>query len=184
MLKKSCLGVYTGIFALYLQCPSDESRARSANVVFYILSILYVLCAVTVVCDLLALTFAVSNKFICKNIIFIISSSQLRDIYPLSLQLQIDLQAIFYRIMVTQETVDACCDFTAQCIIVRINYSSSIYHLFYSPKSSKIYRCWIVWGKNIRVVIIPSFLAITLLGQPIYLHLDNPISNYCLQLPG
>ena len=184
MLKKSCLGVYTGIFALYLQCPSDESRARSANVVFYILSILYVLCAVTVVCDLLALTFAVSNKFICKNIIFIISSSQLRDIYPLSLQLQIDLQAIFYRIMVTQETVDACCDFTAQCIIVRINYSSSIYHLFYSPKSSKIYRCWIVWGKNIRVVIIPSFLAITLLGQSIYLHLDNPISNYCLQLPG
>ena len=42
---------------------------------------------------------------------------------------------------------------------------------FFSPKSSKIYRCWIVWGKNIRVVIIPSFLAITYLGQSSYLHL-------------
>ena len=48
---------------------------------------------------------------------------------------------------------------------------SCIYHLFYSPKFSKIYRCWIVWGKNIRIVIIPSFLAITLLGQSIHLHL-------------
>ena len=180
MLKKSCLGVYSGIFALYLQWPSDESRARSANVVFYILCLLYGLCAATVVSDLLDCIFAVSNKFIYKNIIFIISFSQLL----LSLQLQIDLQPIFNRIIVVQETVNACCDFTAQCIIVRINHSSSIHHLFYSPKSSKIYRCWIVWGKNIRVVIIPSFLAITLLGQSIYLHLNNPISNYCLQLPG
>ena len=65
LLKKSCLGVYSGIFALYLQCPSDESRARSANIVFYILSILYILCAVTVVCDLLEGIFEVSNKFIC-----------------------------------------------------------------------------------------------------------------------
>ena len=38
-------------------------------------------------------------------------------------------------------------------------------------KSSKIYRCWIVWGKNIWVVIVPSFLAITYMGQSIYLHL-------------
>ena len=42
---------------------------------------------------------------------------------------------------------------------------------FYSPKSSKIYRCWIVWGQDIRVVIIPSFLAIAYLGQSFYLHL-------------
>ena len=171
MLKKSCLGIYSGIFAVYLQCTSDESRARSANIVFYILCILYVLCAATVVFDLLEFTFAVSNKFICKNIIFIISFSQFLTIYPPSLQLQIDSQPIFNRILVVQATVGACCDFTAQCIIVRINHSSSIYHLFYSPKSSKVYRCWIMWGKNVRVVIIPSFLAITLLGQSIYLHL-------------
>ena len=46
------------------------------------------------------------------------------------------------------------------------------YHpLVYSHKSLKIYRCWIVWGQNIRVVIIPSFLAVAYLGQSIYLHL-------------
>ena len=38
---------------------------------------------------------------------------------------------------------------------------------------SKICRCWIVWGKKIHVVIIPLFLAITYIGQSIYLHLIN-----------
>ena len=32
----------------------------------------------------------------------------------------------------------------------------------------KIYRCWIVWGYNIRVVIVPSFLAFSFLGTLIY----------------
>ena len=61
-------------------------------------------------------------------------------------------------------------------------YLSSVY----SPKFSKIYRCWIVWGKKKWIAIIPSFLAITLLGQLIYLHLNNPISIQvcCFQLPG
>ena len=105
------------------------------------------------------------------RILFPSSVAQFRIIYPLSPQLQIDLQPIYNRIAVAQQTVNACCDFTAQCIIVRINHSSSIYNLFYSPKSSKIYRCWIVWAKKICIVIIPSFLATTLLGQSIYLHL-------------
>ena len=34
----------------------------------------------------------------------------------------------------------------------------------------KIYRCWIVWGYNIRVVILPSVLAFAFLGPSIYLH--------------
>ena len=158
------LGVYSGIFAVYLQYPSNDSRTRTANVVFYIICLLYCFCVASIVCDLLIFIFAVSNKFICKNIIFIISFSQFRIFDALSLQLQIELQAIFNRISVVQGTVNACCDFTAQCIIVRINHSICIYHLFYSPESSKIYRCWIVWGKKIPFVIIPSFLAITLLG--------------------
>ena len=74
-------------------------------------------------------------------------------------------------IEVVQVIITTCADFTSQCIIVRINHSSCIYHPFYSPKSLKIYRCWIVWGRNIRIVIIPSFLAITVVGQSIYLHL-------------
>ena len=42
-------------------------------------------------------------------------------------------------------------------------------HPIYPFRSSKIYRCWIVWGYNIRVVILPSFLAFTYLGMSIYL---------------
>ena len=69
------LGVYSGIFAIYLQCPSDESRTRTANVVFYAICLLYVFCAAAVVSDLISFTVQVevSNKFICKNIVFIIS---------------------------------------------------------------------------------------------------------------
>ena len=39
------------------------------------------------------------------------------------------------------------------------------YHPFYLPKSSKIFRCWIIWGFKSRVGIIPSFLAISYIGQ-------------------
>ena len=67
------LGIYTGIFAIYLQCPSDESRTRTANVVFYAICLLYVFCAAAVVSDLISVTLQVSDKFICRNIIFIIS---------------------------------------------------------------------------------------------------------------
>ena len=91
----------------------------------------------------------------------------------LPVQLQIDLQSMLFRISIVQVTVNGCCDFIAQCTLVCISHSSCTYHPFYSPKSStwKIYRCWIVWGKKIRVVIVPSFLAITYIGQSIYPHL-------------
>ena len=69
------LGVYSGIFAIYLQCPSDESRTRRADVVFHsIICLLYVFCAATVVGDFISCIVQVSNKFsICKSIIFVIS---------------------------------------------------------------------------------------------------------------
>ena len=68
------LGVYSGIFTIYLQCTSNESRTRTANVVFYIICLLYVLCATAVVSDLIAFIIEVdvSYKLICKNIILII----------------------------------------------------------------------------------------------------------------
>ena len=71
------LGVYSGIFAIYLQYPSNESRTRTANVIFYTICLLYVFCAAAVVNDSISFTFEVSNKFICKNIIFIISCAVL-----------------------------------------------------------------------------------------------------------
>ena len=72
-----------------------------------------------------------------------------------------------------QIIASGCCDFLAQCILVRINHCT--YHSFYSPKSSKIYRCWIVWSRNIRVVIIPLLSAVLYLGRSlaICLHLTS-----------
>ena len=90
-------------------------------------------------------------------------------ITTLSIQLQIDSEPVLFRLFIIQMTASGCCDLLAQCILVRINHCS--YHPFYSPKSSKIYRCWIVWGQNMFVVAIPSFLAIAYIGQSIYLRL-------------
>ena len=67
------LGVYSGIFAIYLQYPSNVSKTRTANVIFYILCLLYFFCAATVVSDLLTFVLGVSNNPICMNIVFIIS---------------------------------------------------------------------------------------------------------------
>ena len=152
-----------------MQCPSNNLKSKTPNVVFYTLCLLYILCTATFVCDLLAFILEVSNlnNSICN---FFFSSVAQWRISTLFFQLEPDSQPLLNRIVVVQNTVNACCDFTSQCIIVRIN--RCIYYLFYSSsKSSKIYRCWIVWGQNIRFVIIPSFLAITSLGQSIDPHL-------------
>ena len=71
-----------------------------------------------VVSDLISVILGVSsNKFICENIIFIISCAAHQH------QLEIDLQSLSNRIDVVQNTVNARRDFTFQCIIVRINHS-------------------------------------------------------------
>ena len=164
LLKKSNLfpgpGIYSGIFAIYLQCTLKESR--TTTIIFYALCLLYILSTATIVSDLLASALEVSKNSIYKNVIFLLVM-QLR-VSTLLDQSQIDfLSIIIYRLLIFQGTVTGCCDFIAQCTLVRMNYCT--YLLFYSPKSSKIYRCWIVWGENIRVVIVPSFLAIAYIGQ-------------------
>ena len=51
-----------------------------------------------------------------------------------------------------------------------------VYYASYSSNFSKIYRCWIVWGRNTRVVIVPSVLAVAFLGSlPIFIHSLIPI---------
>ena len=158
---------------MFLQCSSNKSRM--AIIIFYTLCLLYVLSTATVVSDLVVAIFQVSNNPICKSISF--SSVAQWHISTLSFQLQIDLMPILIRLSVFKVVAIGCCDFIAQCILVRMYHCT--YHPFYSPKSSKIYRCWIVWGQDIRVVIIPSFLAIAYLGQSIRLSsFDKPISIY------
>ena len=158
-------GLYSGLFTMYLQSPSINSMKTS--ITFYALSILYLLSAATLVSDLVALIIEVSNTILSVRISFFLSVVQSR-IRTLSLQDQIDSQFMLFRLSIIQSTASGCCDFLAQCILVRINHCT--YHPFYSSKSSKIYRCWIVWGQNIYVVIFPSFLAIVYMGQPIYLY--------------
>jgi len=80
-----------------------------------------------------------------------------------------DSESLQFNLTIIQVTVTGCCDFLAQCIFVRLNHCTC--HPLYSPKSSKIYRCWIVWGQTIGVVIVPSILAITYIGQSIDSHL-------------
>ena len=58
------LGLYSGIFAMYLQCPSKKSRM--AIIVFYAVCLLYVLSTASFVCDLVALILYVSKNPICK----------------------------------------------------------------------------------------------------------------------
>jgi len=50
----------------------------------------------------------------------------------------------FYRTFVIANVLNGVCDFITQSIL--------------------IYRCWILWKGNIRVVIVPSFFAVSFLG--------------------
>jgi hypothetical protein len=57
------LGLYSGIFAMYLQCPSNKSR--TAIIVSYVVCLLYVLSTATLLIDILTLILEVSNNYIC-----------------------------------------------------------------------------------------------------------------------
>ncbi|KAF8815185.1 hypothetical protein BYT27DRAFT_7334049 [Phlegmacium glaucopus] len=108
-------GLYSGIFAIYLQGTLKRSTDKRNNIIFYALCALYVLSVVTVVVDI--------ARFTYNHIIG-------------------DLTTTF-QLGFLQTMVVGFCDFIAQSIL--------------------IYRCWIVWGCNIRVVILPSILAVAYL---------------------
>ena len=113
---------------MYLQCPSK--RSGTALILFYAVCLLYVLSGATLVSDLVALILYVSNDSICKNSFFFSSDAQTR-IGLLPPQPQIDSQPILELILRTnmvQVTANGCCDFLAQCILVRINHCT--YHPF------------------------------------------------------
>ena len=102
-------------------------------IIFYVLcllTLLYVLSTATVVGDLLRLILAiyraVSNNSICnlKNIVFL-SVMQ----YALSLQLEIDMESMLFRLFLVQITIAGICDVIAQFILVRINIDIRFIHL-------------------------------------------------------
>ena len=118
------LGVYSGIFATYLQCPSTKSG--TAIILFYAVCLLYVLSTVSFASDLVALILYVSNNSICK-ITFFVSVMQTR-FRTLSPQLQTDSLPMLFSISIIQSAVDGFCDFLAQSILVRVKnlYLSSV----------------------------------------------------------
>ena len=61
------LGFYSGIFVIYLQCPSKESM--TARIIFYVIGLLYILSTATLVCDL-ASTILQSYSLVSKNSTF------------------------------------------------------------------------------------------------------------------
>ena len=63
------LGLYSGIFAIYLQCPLNESR--TANIIFHAFCVLYVLSTATIVSNLLSFILEVSDISIYMILFFI-----------------------------------------------------------------------------------------------------------------
>ena len=59
------IGLYSGIFALYLQCQS--SKSRTAIIIFYAICLLYLISTLNFVGDLIFLILEVSGIAICKN---------------------------------------------------------------------------------------------------------------------
>ena len=161
---------------MYLKCQSDKSR--KATIVFYALCLLHVLSTATIISDLLSIILqleyvknggTVSNNSICKNIIFKPLVQESSEGLAATSYLMPGDQTIF-PLAILQTLASGACDFIAQCIMVRISHCTYLNHRFCSPRSSKIYRCWMVWGQNILVVIIPSLLAITYIGLSVSLH--------------
>ena len=66
------LGLYSGIFAMFLKCQLNKSTGRRPTIVFYALCLLYILSTFTVVCDLVVviLQLEVSHISISKISLF------------------------------------------------------------------------------------------------------------------
>ena len=115
------VGIYSGIFTIYIQHPSKESR--TATIIFYALCLLYVLSTATFVCDFITFIIGVSNNFIWKNIIFLLVMQTRVNLNTLSPQLRIDSELMLSRLSIAQSIANSCCDFIAQCTLVRINHN-------------------------------------------------------------
>lgn len=144
---------------MYLQYQASKKGTDiMQNVLFYLLWILYLLSIITIAGDITDFILTVSNNsaYDNENIFSLGLVMQYLDTRPHSVSLLLNL-------LFLQITITGLCDFLAQIILVStVNYP---YHAFYSLKSSKIYRCWLVWGRNIPVIILPSFFSITFLGE-------------------
>ena len=84
------------------------------------------------------------------------------------------LLKVLFRLMCVQVTVNGCCNFIAQCILVRINLSSSVFiHL-------NLQRSTVVGSSGVKISVSLSFLD-NLIHKLVNLSessFDKPISTY------
>ena len=119
------LGLYSGIFVIYLRCPSNNYR--TAIILFYVLCLLHILSTATIISDIVALILEVSDILPARISSFL--SVVQRRISTLSLEHRIDSQSKIFLINVVQNIASGCSDFIAQCIIVSTHkplYLSSV----------------------------------------------------------
>ena len=156
---------------MYLQYQVSEKRAdKKTPTVFYSILILYILSTAIIALDVAHATgevYSSHNSAGTNNNLFRVSDG------PVSLYMDQFLSADSERQLSGLD-----CEYHGRLRRLYFsNYPSKhkpvnhhdTHQSFYWPKSSKIYRCWIVWNRNIRVVIIPSIFAVTFFGQSTYL---------------
>ena len=110
------LGLYSGIFAMDLQCHWQSKK--TATILFYAICLLYILSTATFVSDLVHLTLVSTTNSICKVFLSVVQTR----VGTLSPRLQIESLPMLFHISVIQTTANGCCDFLAQCILVRISH--------------------------------------------------------------
>ena len=148
-------GIYSGLFAIHLalHATKRETDSSKPKIVFYALSVLYVLTGAL---------FAIEIVPVVSNSIFFFFQPRANSVG------QDD--AISYGFAVADATIFGCCDFIAQCILVRtankleLQYSIHSIHLIF--KDTLLLDCV---RSKIHVIIVPSILTFTFLGPSFYL---------------
>ena len=153
-------GLYSGVFVLHLQLEYHATDKTKQNIIFYALCVLYVLSVVVMALDIanfvIAVTTIVSSP---TSTFFQLRANQLCS--PLTSIWCTAFLSLFSPQYLLAATLLPNLSLYAQPDNA---YPSNLFIL-----SSKIHRCWIVWGCNTRVVIIPLLLAFAFLGPSIYL---------------
>jgi hypothetical protein len=156
---------------MYLQSKIGETN-NTPSLLFYLLCILYILSVATLAGDITDFIFTVSHHSIRNTTLFFFLQSVVQFLDTS----RPNTNSLLIHLAFLQITVTGLCDFLAQIILVRIaKLLQNLPNRFYSFKySQKIYRCWVVWSCNTRVVIIPSFLSIAFLGE------FNPLRSFLI----
>jgi hypothetical protein len=67
MSDYSLIGIYSGMFIMYLQCTLALKISKETNIVLCALCLLYALSTIIFLADFVYLLLDVSNNSICKN---------------------------------------------------------------------------------------------------------------------